>query len=96
MYSMASTSDELDSPFEDRKDRSASSSQRLIELSVVLPCLNESETVGVCVQKAISSLQEAGIAGEVIVADNGSSDGSIEIAEAGGARVVAEIGRAHV
>ena len=60
----------------------------LVELSVVMPCLNEQETVGVCVRKAISSLREAGIRSEVIVADNGSTDGSIEIAQAEGARVV--------
>jgi glycosyltransferase involved in cell wall biosynthesis len=59
-----------------------------IELSVVMPCLNERETVGVCVRKAIAALQDAGISGEVIVADNGSTDGSVEIARAEGARVV--------
>jgi glycosyltransferase involved in cell wall biosynthesis len=59
-----------------------------IELSVVMPCLNEHETVGVCVRKAIGALQEAGISGEVILADNGSTDGSVEIAQAEGARVV--------
>jgi len=59
-----------------------------IELSVVMPCLNESETVGVCVRKAIAALQQAGISGEVIVADNGSTDGSVEIAQVEGARVV--------
>jgi hypothetical protein len=58
------------------------------EVSVVLPCLNEAETVAVCVDKALSSLRELGIAGEVVVADNGSTDGSQEIARAHGARVV--------
>ena len=58
------------------------------ELSIIMPCLNEEETVGVCVRKAITALREAGIAGEVIVADNGSTDGSIELAQAEGARVV--------
>ncbi len=53
-----------------------------------MPCLNEHETVGVCVEKALNALAEAGISGEVIVADNGSTDGSIEIAESLGARVV--------
>ena len=60
----------------------------MLELSVVMPCLNERETVGVCVRKALASLNEAGIRGEVIVGDNGSSDGSIEIAQSEGARVV--------
>lgn len=59
-----------------------------VELSVVMPCLNEAETVGLCVRKAWSALREAGISGEVIVADNGSTDGSAAIAEAEGARVV--------
>ena len=62
--------------------------QNQIELSIVMPCLNERLTVGRCVSKAIHSLEAAGIAGEVIVADNGSSDGSQAIAEAEGARVV--------
>ena len=59
-----------------------------IELSVVMPCLNEGNTVGMCVRKAIQALRAAGIRGEVIVADNGSTDGSQAIAELEGARVV--------
>ncbi len=59
-----------------------------IEVSVVLPCLNERETVGVCVAKAMAALQSAGIHGEVLVADNGSTDDSIELAQSAGARVV--------
>lgn len=58
------------------------------ELSIVMPCLNEYETVGICVAKAVRALAENNIAGEVIVADNGSVDGSIEIAEKEGARVI--------
>ena len=57
-------------------------------MSVVIPCLNERETVGVCVAKAVRAVREAGIAGEVIVADNGSSDGSPAVARDAGARVV--------
>ena len=64
------------------------SSDAAIELSVVMPCLNEADTVAVCVEKAVRALREAGIAGEVIVADNGSTDGSQQLAEARGARVV--------
>ena len=59
-----------------------------LEVSVVIPCLNEHETVGVCVQKAVGALTQSGLAGEVIVTDNGSTDGSGEIAKALGARVV--------
>ena len=59
-----------------------------VELSIVMPCLNERETVGMCVRKAITSLRKADINGEVIVSDNGSTDGSVEIAELAGARVV--------
>jgi glycosyltransferase involved in cell wall biosynthesis len=59
-----------------------------VELSVVMPCLNERETVAICVRKAMGALRAAGIPGEVIVADNGSTDGSLEIAQAEGARVV--------
>ena len=59
-----------------------------LEVSVVIPCLNEHETVGVCVQKAVGALTQSGLAGEVIVADNGSTDGSGEIAKSLGARVV--------
>jgi glycosyltransferase involved in cell wall biosynthesis len=58
-----------------------------IELSVVMPCLNEAETLEVCIRKAQRAMREANIAGEVVVADNGSGDGSIEIAEQLGARV---------
>jgi glycosyltransferase involved in cell wall biosynthesis len=59
-----------------------------IELSVVMPCLDEAETLGTCIRKVQSVFAEHGIAGEVVVADNGSSDGSQEIATALGARVV--------
>ncbi len=59
-----------------------------MELSIVMPCLNEAETVARCVGKARSFLVAAGIAGEVIVADNGSTDGSADLAAASGATVV--------
>jgi glycosyltransferase involved in cell wall biosynthesis len=58
------------------------------ELSVVMPCLNEARTIGICIRKAQGSFERLGIDGEVIVADNGSTDGSREIAEELGARVV--------
>jgi glycosyltransferase involved in cell wall biosynthesis len=59
-----------------------------IEVSIVLPCLNEERTVGVCIQKALSSLKKGKVHGEVIVADNGSADRSVEIATSLGARVI--------
>ena len=58
------------------------------EISVVIPCLNEARSIGICVEKALAAFREIGIRGEVVVADNGSTDGSIEIAEKLGARVV--------
>src|SRR6266446_10361165 len=58
------------------------------ELSIVMPCLNEGRTLAACIRKAELFLKEHGIAGEVIVADNGSTDGSIEIAQNLKARVV--------
>ena len=66
-----------------------------LELSVVMPCLNEHETVGACVEKAVRALRENKIDGEVIVADNGSTDGSQEIATKLGARVVAVPSRGY-
>ncbi len=71
----------------ENRNREASLAE-LTELSVVMPCLNEHETVGICVRKALKTLRDAGIRGEVIVADNGSTDGSIELARSEGARVV--------
>jgi glycosyltransferase involved in cell wall biosynthesis len=59
-----------------------------IELSILMPCLNEAETLARCVQKARRFLEEHKINGEVVVADNGSSDGSQEIAGQAGARLV--------
>lgn len=61
---------------------------RACELSIVMPCLNEAETLGICIQKAQRFLREKNICGEVVVADNGSSDGSQEIARNNGAQVV--------
>jgi glycosyltransferase involved in cell wall biosynthesis len=60
-----------------------------VELTILMPCLNEAETIGVCVEKAQRFLATSGTSGEVLVADNGSTDGSIEIAQSLGARVVA-------
>ncbi|MDA0171547.1 glycosyltransferase family 2 protein [Solirubrobacter taibaiensis] len=59
-----------------------------IELSVVMPCLNEADTLEICIRKAQQAMEAGGIDGEIIVADNGSIDGSQQIAESLGARVV--------
>jgi glycosyltransferase involved in cell wall biosynthesis len=59
-----------------------------IELSIVIPCLNEAPTLAACIEKAQRSLAELAVRGEVVVADNGSTDGSQKIAESMGARVV--------
>src|SRR5260370_4199543 len=59
-----------------------------VEVSVVIPGLNEVNSVALCVDKAVKAFQAAGLSGEVVVADNGSTDGSIQIAEEHGARVI--------
>jgi glycosyltransferase involved in cell wall biosynthesis len=64
------------------------SPQESVELSIVMPCLNEVRTVGVCVSTALRAMNGLGIRGEVVVSDNGSTDGSIELAKSRGARVV--------
>ena len=66
-----------------------------MELTILMPCLNEAETLGVCIDKALGFLARAGVDGEVLVADNGSSDGSQAIAEARGARVVSVAERGY-
>ena len=60
-----------------------------IELTILMPCLNEAATVGRCVEKATGYLARAGISGEILVADNGSDDGSQRLAQVAGARVIA-------
>jgi glycosyltransferase involved in cell wall biosynthesis len=66
-----------------------------VEFSIVMPCLNEAETLAICIQKAQRSLDENNIAGEIIIADNGSTDGSQEIATQLGACVVAVRARGY-
>lgn len=61
---------------------------KALELSIVMPCLNEAETLAACVRKAQAFLAHSGVTGEIIVADNGSHDGSPELATRLGARVV--------
>ncbi len=64
------------------------SPEKKIELSIVIPCLNEEDTLDVCIGKALQAMGEEGVSGEVIVADNGSNDGSLEIARKRGVRIV--------
>ena len=59
-----------------------------LELTILMPCLNEAETLATCIQKALGYLARSGVAGEVLIADNGSTDGSQAIARGLGARVI--------
>src|SRR5262252_1749656 len=59
-----------------------------VDVSVVIPCLNEVNSLGICIEKARQAFTTAGLRGEVVVADNGSTAGSIEIAQRAGARVI--------
>ncbi len=66
-----------------------------LDVSIIMPCLNEAESVGASVEKGMRWLREHNVAGEVIVVDNGSSDDSAALAEAAGARVVSETRRGY-
>ena len=66
-----------------------------LELSILMPCLNEAETLEICIEKAQKSLRELDIVGEVIIADNGSTDGSQDIATRMGARVVPVVAKGY-
>jgi glycosyltransferase involved in cell wall biosynthesis len=68
---------------------------KAVYVSIVMPCLNEEEAVGQCVDIAHQGLRQCGVRGEVVVADNGSSDRSVEIAREHGARVVHEPRRGY-
>ena len=73
---------------DDRFAEPTGRTQQDLEVSVVLPCLNEADTLATCIRKAKAALVRDGIASEIIVADNGSRDGSRQIAIAEGARLV--------
>lgn len=62
--------------------------ERSLELTILMPCLNEEETLAGCIEQAQTYLAESGVAGEVLIADNGSTDASADIARSLGARVV--------
>src|SRR5512143_552408 len=81
----------LNSPTE----RPVADSAEHCEVSVVLPCLDEAATVGTCVTKSLDALRRLDVRGEVIVVDNGSTDGSGEVAARAGARVVGEPRRGY-
>jgi len=81
---MSQSTLERDPARSDRRSAPAS-----VELTILMPCLNEAETIEVCVRKAMGFLSRSGVDGEVLIADNGSTDGSQAMAEALGARVVA-------
>src|SRR5580658_10156357 len=66
-----------------------------LDVSVVMPCLNEAGSVGVCVAKAFEGIRLSGLVGEVVVVDNGSRDGSADIARKAGARVVEQPQRGY-
>ena len=77
------------------ENRSPAQARDGLRVSVVLPCLNEAETVGICVCKALETLRRLHVGGEVVVVDNGSSDGSPAIGQRAGARVVHETRRGY-
>lgn len=66
-----------------------------LTVTILMPCLNEAETLALCVRQAVSALRDNHVAGEVLVADNGSTDGSQAIAEKSGARLVAVAQRGY-
>ena len=66
-----------------------------LELSIVIPCLNEAETLGICLEKASTFLKQNNIKGEIIVVDNGSEDESATIANNAGARLIKESARGY-
>ncbi len=88
-HSLAPATDAAPAPEAERPAAAA------VEVSVVMPCLDEADTVAVCVRKARQALQAHGLGGEVIVADNGSTDGSRALAERAGARVVPVAARGY-
>ncbi len=69
-------------------DRAPADAEPALELSVVMPCLNEEKTLPICIGKALATMEKLGVRGEVLIVDNGSTDRSVEIAKEAGARVV--------
>jgi glycosyltransferase involved in cell wall biosynthesis len=88
LMSTLPTPTRLESPRELNGDELNGDAASPFEISIVMPCLNEADTLAVCIEKAQRAMRENNISGEIIVADNGSTDGSIEIANNLGVRVV--------
>jgi len=87
---VVSTAEQTTSPL-----RAGGMQSQAVQVSVVIPCLNEAETIAACIGKARAVLEEHGLKSEVVVADNGSEDGSAKIAEDAGAVVVEEPRRGY-
>ena len=66
-----------------------------LELSIVMPCLNEAATVGICIREAETFLEKNRLRGEILVVDNGSTDGSASLAESFGARVITQLQKGY-
>lgn len=66
-----------------------------LSLTILMPCLNEEKTIGICIKKAKKFLEDNSINGEILIADNGTSDSSVEIAEKLGARVINVVDRGY-
>jgi hypothetical protein len=79
----------------DHVPTSSDPSEAQVDVSVVMPCLNEEESVGICIAKALEGIRRTGLRGEVVVSDNGSSDNSVAVATAAGARVVRQPERGY-
>jgi hypothetical protein len=97
MIDLSVTDVSVTMPVRSQLERAASGEPRPspLELTILMPCLNEAETVAACVTKAMGFLKRAGVAGEVLIADNGSSDGSQALAQAAGARIVGVLDRGY-
>ncbi len=74
----------------DANERNHDLSETPVEVSAVMPCLNEERTLAICIRKAQQAMRDMGVTGEVVVADNGSKDNSVQIARSLGARVVVQ------
>ena len=85
----------LSFPVEAMVNPGTTGSQETLDVSVIMPCLNESATVGACVTKALQTIERLNLRGEVVVGDNGSTDGSQQIAQTLGARVISVTERGY-